>query len=153
MGLFTGERFHKEATVEGHLRKVVKAMRGYCIKLYLRGWPDRLVLLPGGRAVFVELKRPVGGKFEPLQERTHAKLRTLGFEVLVLNTKRSIDETFQGANDAERQSKRRDQRRDRSTHAEPPASLSPRDAPSTGRAGRAGHTRWSYLLDGKGMVK
>lgn len=99
MGLYTGERFHTEAVVEGHLKNVVKALRGYCVKLYMRGWPDRFVLLPGGRILFVELKRPVGGKFEPLQERNHAKLRALGFTVLVLNSKQSINEALKGAED------------------------------------------------------
>ena len=44
------------------------------------GVPDRLVLLPGGRVVFVELKRP-GEKPRPLQVATHSKLRRLGFRV------------------------------------------------------------------------
>lgn len=94
MGLFTGEKYHTETTVESHLKKRVKERKGLCIKLFMRGWPDRLVLLRGGRVVFVELKRPVGGKYEPLQERNHAKLRALGFVVLVLNTKALIDHHF-----------------------------------------------------------
>lgn len=88
------DRYDTEDTVETHLRKLVKALRGLCIKLNpfgMRGIPDRLVLLPGGIAVFFELKRPVGGSFEPLQERWHTKLRQLGFRVYVCNTKASVD--------------------------------------------------------------
>ena len=88
------ERLVSEATVENHLRKGVKLLRGLCIKLNpfgVRGIPDRLLLLPGGRVLFVELKRSVGGKFEPLQERWHLKLRRMGFTVVVCYTKTQVD--------------------------------------------------------------
>lgn len=88
------DRYDTEDTVETHLRKCVKVLRGLCIKLNpfgMRGIPDRLVLLPGGIVLFFELKRPVGGSFEPLQERWHGKLRQLGFRVYVCNTKASVD--------------------------------------------------------------
>jgi hypothetical protein len=79
--------------VERHLLKRVKAMRGHCMKIrFILGWPDRLVLLPGGVLVFFELKRPVGGVFEPLQLRIHQKLRDLGFRVFVCHTKDAIDQ-------------------------------------------------------------
>lgn len=77
------------------MRRRVLALRGQCIKLNplgLRGIPDRLVLLPGGVVLFVELKRPKGYKYEPLQLRWHDKLRKLGFTVLVINTKEAIEE-------------------------------------------------------------
>lgn len=83
-----------EDNVEEYLRKQVKLLRGMCIKLNPFGYagiPDRLVLLPGGIVVFFELKRPVGGRFEPLQQRWHSKLRQLGFHVFVCNTKASVD--------------------------------------------------------------
>lgn len=81
-----------ESTVENHLVRSVKAVRGLTIKLrFLRGWPDRVVLLPGGCVVFFELKRPVGGVFEKLQMRIHQKLRTLGFVVFVCRTKDDVN--------------------------------------------------------------
>ncbi len=86
-----------EDAIEGHLVKVVKAHRGICIKLpaiWYAGIPDRLVLLPGARVLFVETKRPVGGVFEKLQPRWIAKLRALGFTVHVWHTKGSIDAYF-----------------------------------------------------------
>lgn len=86
-----------EDSVEGHLLKRVKAVGGICIKLpaiWYSGIPDRLVLLPGGKVLFVELKRPVGGKFEPGQPMWLRKLARLGFAVYVWNTKGIIDAYF-----------------------------------------------------------
>lgn len=81
-----------ESTVENYLLTCVKAVRGLTIKLrFLRGWPDRLVLLRGGRLIFIELKRPKGGKFEPLQLRIHIKLRALGFKVFTCYDKFQVD--------------------------------------------------------------
>jgi hypothetical protein len=95
----TSEQYATEDTVEAHLRKRVKALRGLCFKLHPfffgNGIPDRLVLLPGGRVLFFELKRPKGGRFEPLQERCHAKLRRMGFVVHVCNTKNSVNEALE----------------------------------------------------------
>lgn len=86
-----------EDTIEGYLQDRVKALTGTCIKLpsmWYPGIPDRLVLLPGGRMLFVELKRPVGGKFEPRQPLWLRKLARLGFPVFVCHTKESVDEAL-----------------------------------------------------------
>ena len=88
-------KFTRESVVEDYLVQGVKARKGFALKLrFMRGWPDRIVLLPGGVFFFVELKRPVGGKFEPLQERIHDKIRALGFKVYVCNTKSSVNDIF-----------------------------------------------------------
>lgn len=85
-----------EDTVEDHLVAGIKRLRGLTVKIrFMRGWPDRLCLLPGGRLVWVELKRPVGGQFEPLQLRIHAKLRALGFRVAVCHTKALVDQLLE----------------------------------------------------------
>jgi hypothetical protein len=94
------ERLKKqtEDKVEQHLLAWVKRLRGICIKLpaiWYAGIPDRMVLLPGGKVLFAELKRPVGGVFEKLQPRWIAKLRALGFTVHVWHTKGSIDAYFE----------------------------------------------------------
>lgn len=86
-----------EDVIEKYLRLRVKALGGLCIKLNPFGYagiPDRMVLLPGGILSFYELKRPKGGRFEPLQERWHAKLRKLGFRVYVCRTKEAVDNTL-----------------------------------------------------------
>lgn len=92
------ERLTTEDSVENHLRKLVKALRGLCIKLNpfgVRGIPDRMVLLPGGIILFYELKRPVGGSYEPLQLRWHAKLTKMGFTVNVCHTKALVEQSLE----------------------------------------------------------
>jgi len=83
-----------ENTIEEYLYDCVKAVQGVCLKLpsmWYPGIPDRLVLLPGGRTLFIELKRPIGGKFEPRQPLWLRKLARLGFPVFVCHTKESVD--------------------------------------------------------------
>lgn len=76
----------RENVVERTLRTEVKARGGWAIKSLpsVSGLPDRIVLLPGGRIYFVELKSPTG-TVEPHQTVIHRRLRRLGFEVLVLS--------------------------------------------------------------------
>lgn len=58
----------------------------------VRGLPDRMILLPGGTAVFVELKRPDGhGRLSPAQRLWRDRLRFLGFESLVVSTPDEVD--------------------------------------------------------------
>lgn len=57
-----------------------------------RGWPDRVALFSFGVSHWLEVKRPKGGRFEPLQLRRHKDLRSFGFVVRVVNTKFLVDE-------------------------------------------------------------
>lgn len=57
----------------------------------LDGVPDRLLLLPGGRLAFVEVKAP-GKKPRPLQRRRIEQLTALGFRVFVLDRIEQIGE-------------------------------------------------------------
>ena len=71
-----------EKDIEQKLRKMVEKHGGMCLKWVCPGWsgvPDRIVLLPGGRLVFVETKRPKGGKLSELQKWWANKLIDLGF--------------------------------------------------------------------------
>jgi len=83
-----------EKEIEAHLVRRVKEAGGTAYKCELTGLrsvPDRLVLMPGGRALFVECKRP-GAKPTPAQAREHDRLRALGFTVEVIDTKDKVEE-------------------------------------------------------------
>ncbi len=82
----------RERRVEAELRKRVASLGGWAVKLLpsVAGLPDRIVLLPGGRIIFVELKSPTG-TVSPRQVVVHDRLRSLGFTVEVLNTLASVD--------------------------------------------------------------
>ena len=55
-----------EKQIEDFLDECVRPRGGVAVKMGNQGWPDRLVLLPGARLGFLELKRP-GEEPEPLQ--------------------------------------------------------------------------------------
>lgn len=76
-----------EKYIERALVKHVETQGGLCIKLltnHFLGLPDRMILLPGGKILFAELKSK-GQKPRKIQEVVHNKLRTLGFRVLVID--------------------------------------------------------------------
>jgi hypothetical protein len=83
-----------ENVIEKYLFKRATALGVLCIKFKptRRGWPDRSLYWPGGVHHLVELKRPKGGKYEPLQLRTHTRLRALGHPVMVILTKEGVDD-------------------------------------------------------------
>ena len=78
----------REKIIEEKLTKAVKQNGGVCWKFTspgTAGVPDRIVLMPGGRIAFVEVKAP-GEKPRPLQ-----LLRRLGFQVYVLDACEDIE--------------------------------------------------------------
>ena len=89
------QRLARESSNERHLRKRVKQLGGLTFKLtFLYGICDDLVLLRGGRLIFMELKRPEGGRISPMQEWWVKKLRELGFRAEIANTTQLIDEVL-----------------------------------------------------------
>ena len=71
-----------EKFLEQKLVRRVKVAGGMCLKWSspgAAGVPDRIVLLPGGRVVFVEMKRPKGGRLSKLQKWWASELTDLGF--------------------------------------------------------------------------
>jgi len=84
-----------EASIEKIFNKLVKTkVGGKTIKLWAFnnvGIPDRIVLIPGARVAFVELKTKVG-KLKPIQAYFHNQLRGLGFPVAVLYGKAEVEE-------------------------------------------------------------
>lgn len=82
----------REKIIEQLLVKAVKNSGGITPKLVSPGFdgmPDRLVLLPGGKIGFVEVKAP-GKEPRPLQVARHGLLRRLGFKVYVLDAPEQI---------------------------------------------------------------
>lgn len=84
----------REQAIENALISRVKERGGLCLKLapYIAGIPDRLVILPGGNLMFVELKRPKGGVVSPIQRVIHARLEALGVPVHIVSNKEEIKE-------------------------------------------------------------
>jgi len=83
-----------EKALERKLGAEVKKLGGWSVKMLsglITGLPDRLVLLPGGRVYFVELKS-TGKKPTKIQSAIHEKLRGLGFKVLVVDNSEKINE-------------------------------------------------------------
>ena len=82
-----------ERTIEAALVRRVKALGGTCEKFTSpgrRSVPDRVVTLPEGRIIFVELKAP-GKKPTELQERDHQRRRDLGCDVRVIDSMGAVD--------------------------------------------------------------
>jgi hypothetical protein len=83
-----------ERDLERRLSQEVKKAGGFCIKLpanWYRGIPDRLILLPGARVVFVELKTDRGVVSAP-QSRWVKALRGLGFDARVIKGEPELNE-------------------------------------------------------------
>ena len=81
-----------EKYIEQKLRDAVRSAGGLALKFVspgTNGVPDRILLMPEGRAFFAETKAP-GQKLRPLQERRKKQLESLGFKVYVID---SIEKT------------------------------------------------------------
>lgn len=83
----TNNQLEKE--IERALVGMVRQRRGYCLKWVCPGWsgvPDRIILLPGGRVIFAEVKRPKGGKLSAQQVKWAELLKRLGFMHVIPHT-------------------------------------------------------------------
>ena len=85
-----------EKQVEGYLVKKVKGAGGIAAKWVSpgrSGVPDRIVFLPGGRIIFVEVKAP-GKKLGPLQVHVKGQLESLGVDFRVVDSKEAVNALF-----------------------------------------------------------
>lgn len=76
-----------EKTLEARLVREIEARGGMALKYtsqYHRGIPDRIVLLPGGHTIFVELKS-TGQKPTKLQMHAIRKLIKIGHSVYIID--------------------------------------------------------------------
>ena len=77
----------REKQIEQKLVQAVRKIGGMCLKFVspnFDGMPDRLILFPGGKIAFAELKAP-GKKPRPLQIARHKALMKLGFRVYIID--------------------------------------------------------------------
>ena len=83
-----------EQEIEQQLVRAVRQMGGRAVKFMSPGFdgmPDRLVLLPGGKCGFVEVKAP-GKKPRALKRVRIEMLKAWGFKVYVLDAIGQIEE-------------------------------------------------------------
>lgn len=87
----------KENVVEKCLVFEVEKRGGLALKTDLipgfRGFPDRTVLLPGGKVYFIELKRP-GKKPRNQQALKISWLVRLGFNAFTIDTLEGVEKFF-----------------------------------------------------------
>ena len=86
----------REKAIEEKLRIEAKKRGGMAIKFVspsFDGMPDRLVLLPGGKIGFVEVKAP-GKTPRPLQKLRIKLLTKLGFKSYVLDDDKKIGDVL-----------------------------------------------------------
>ena len=91
-----------EKWIEKTLCNEVKKLGGWAIKLpsyLLNGLPDRLILMPQGRAYFAETKSK-GASPSRIQELIINKIKKLGFAVFVIYDRATLDEAIKTINGA-----------------------------------------------------
>lgn len=83
----------EESKIEKRLKKQIQLIGGKALKFIspgVSGVPDRIVLLPHGKIIFIELKAP-GKKLRALQEYRAKELKTLGFDVRCIDSIEKVD--------------------------------------------------------------
>jgi hypothetical protein len=88
-----------ENVVEQYLIDTVAVLGGMTYKFAVpgvRGYPDRIVKLPGVDAFLVELKKPKGGVVARLQKVRHEELRAIGWRVYLAKDRGEVDAILHG---------------------------------------------------------
>ena len=99
-----------EKTLEARLVREIEARGGMALKYtsqYHRGIPDRIVLLPGGHTIFVELKS-TGQKPTKLQMHAIRKLVKMGHSVYIIDRTGLLDSFIRFVDEIIRSHKLRD---------------------------------------------
>lgn len=82
----------KEKNLENKLVRECKRIGVQCEKyppIFWAGVPDRLLILPNGGVIWVEMKAP-NGVLSPVQRKVHARLRALQHRVETLYTSEQV---------------------------------------------------------------
>ena len=93
---------NRERDVEAYLVSGLEKINLPCLKFdpsNRTGMPDRVVLLPSGKVVWVELKTD-NGHLSQLQLLRHKELERLGHEVVVIWNKEDADNFISGIREA-----------------------------------------------------
>ena len=83
-----------EKQIEKYLVKKIKDLKGLCLKFESPGYsgvPDRIIILKNKPIAFVELKRPVGGKYSARQKLVEREFNKLGQKVYKVKNKEEVD--------------------------------------------------------------
>lgn len=82
----------REREIERRLVEGVKRKGGHAIKLSptQKGLPDRLIILPAGKTLFVELKRP-GGRIAAIQRYWQRRLQEMGHDSRIVSSVAEVD--------------------------------------------------------------
>jgi hypothetical protein len=83
------QRKIKESEIEDYFCRYVEALGGVAekvVRLGGRGYFDRVAVLPGGRVIFAEIKKPKGSHISAHQKLRHQRYRELGCEVVVIKS-------------------------------------------------------------------
>lgn len=89
----------KESAIEAKLGKIIRDSGGLYFKFVSPGnpgVPDRLILLPGGRIVFVELKTELG-RLAAIQKWQISEMQKRGADVRVLKGLDQVKAFVEGA--------------------------------------------------------
>lgn len=85
----------REASVERKIVNAIKNKGGLCLKWVSPGFtgvPDRIAILPCGRILFIEVKRPDHkGRLAERQKRVGDLLRRLGCTVITAESLEDLD--------------------------------------------------------------
>ncbi len=77
---------------KGYMRWLDTYVYWEAIKIYRRGWPDRLVIGPGPTTFFIEFKRNANEDLRKLQKHIRKLLTNLGFNVYVCRSTKEAKE-------------------------------------------------------------
>lgn len=82
----------EEQKIERRLKKEIELIGGKALKFVspgMSGVPDRIVLLPGGKIIFVELKAP-DKNLSPIQLFRKKEFDMLGFKIWKIDSYKDI---------------------------------------------------------------
>ena len=88
----------RESKLEQQLRRNVETKQlGRCLKFVspgVSGVPDRILFLPNGKTLLVEVKRP-GETLRALQQKQKKLFERFGHEVFILDSEAKLEELLQ----------------------------------------------------------